>query len=94
MVVYGNGLVGKALIDRLPLKEKRRIKAICDNGVQEKEYQTIPILKHEECIEQYPKATYVITPQHQIVGIIRDLLQSGINTEQIKIYEAFKKVLL
>lgn len=94
VVVYGNGLVGKALIDRLPLKEKRRIKAICDNGVQEKEYQTIPILKHEECIEQYPKATYVITPQHQIVGIIRDLLQSGINTEQIKIYEAFKKVLL
>lgn len=83
IIVYGIGKIGKKLFLELVDGGCSQIAAICDNNVQDEIFEGVSVLKHAECVRQYPNAIYIITIQKDHVLIISDLLNSGVSEKQI-----------
>lgn len=87
IVIYGLGKYGKDLLSVLDSNTLEKIYAICDNGTDLKEYCGIPVYDHEECMERYRGALFLITAQRKKYDIIYRLAQSGIEKEQIALFD-------
>ena len=88
LVVYGIGKIGKQILNTGDYKKiGDTITVICDNAFEGNEYLNVPVIKHNECVEKYPFATYLVTPQRGYITIISDLVKSGIPTKNIVFWD-------
>lgn len=87
IIIYGIGKVGKWLLAEIENELGDKI-IICDNTFPEKDYNRIAVLKHKECVEQYPNALYIITVQNACVDIIAGLLSNNISKQNIRFFNS------
>lgn len=85
-IIYGYGKAGRKLYGELSEKEKKKIKAICDNGETKNEN----VIKHNECINKYTDCNYIVTMQKGYISVIQKLLVDGIKAEKIYFYDCSK----
>ncbi len=82
IIIFGAGKIGKEFFNNLPAEVLNRVKCFCDNGANGK-VDNLDILKLEEALNEYPNSTFVITAKFAHSEIYNQLLNAGVNTEQI-----------
>lgn len=88
IVIFGSGNYGKELYKMLKKEEIHTVKCICDNGTvrQGEKMGELDILSPREAIDQFPEAMYIITPRGYGDEILRQLVDMGINVQQISVF--------
>ena len=87
VVIYGAGKMGMFVASSFINGGCDNIVALCDNGTPKTEYLGKPVLRHDDCINQYPDAVYVITVQQRYIEIIDNLFRSGIPRSRIAVFD-------
>ena len=91
LVIYGFGRVGRRLLEKI--QNDVNVVALCDNGIEIKEFFGLPVFSHEACVRQFPNATYIITSQKDFLKIAVALRRSGISKDEILFYNNTKNCL-
>lgn len=89
IVIYGIGKAGKRLLGECEKYERDILKKIilCDNAAEEG-FRQMPVIKHEKCVKKYKSALYIVTVQKSFADIFADLLNSGIEKENIRFFDS------
>lgn len=88
IVIFGSGNYGKELYKMLKKEEIHNVKCICDNStaMQGGKMGELDILSPQEAVEQFPEAMYIITPRGYGDEIVRQLVDMGVNVQQISVF--------
>lgn len=84
IIIYGAGHGGETLYKEL--KNKYNVVSFCDNG-EKRVDMTIPVYNHNECVEKYKNAIFIISVQKRPIDIVAQLSRSGINPHNIYIFK-------
>ena len=86
VVLYGIGKIGKSIFQLIKSVLKNKLVAICDNNYNSKIYYNIPVFTQDECLQKFPNATFLITPQSGFLSIALSLWDNGVERQNIFVY--------
>lgn len=87
IIVYGLGVRGLHFLDSLLGAGFGNICGICDNKLAGQNYRGLNIYSHEQIVNKFSDAVYIVTPA-QNNEIVDSLLASGVNKANIFIYNS------
>ncbi len=93
IVLYGYGKVGKQMLSYLDSMQDVNIVAVCDNNSEELQANEYTIISHNQAVENFPNADYLITVQKDFLEIVFALKNDGIADEHIILYDSIRHTL-
>lgn len=88
LVLFGAGKYGTAILAALKREGINNVRCFCDNNEKAlgKIVDELPVISPGDALEQYPDASFVITPKDYENEILRQLVHMGVDIESIVIF--------